>query len=102
VTSGTYLINAALLKGHSLAGVTLCAKNHVGSVYRENTGPRDQYKGWNPDTMHGAITARTRPMVRNSCRNGCVLPQLVWGESHFAGNQEPHLATFSGARNCCT
>lgn len=61
-TGATYLINAALLKGHSLAGVTLCAKNHFGSVYRENTGPQDQHKGWNPDNMHGAITVRTRPM----------------------------------------
>jgi len=61
-TSATYLINAAVLKGHSLAGVTLCVKNHFGSVYRENTGPRDQHKGWNPSNMHGPITVRKRPM----------------------------------------
>ena len=41
VTGATYLINAGLMKGHSLAAVTLCAKNHYGSVYRENTGPKD-------------------------------------------------------------
>jgi len=28
----TYLINLALLKGHEIAGVTLCAKNHFGSI----------------------------------------------------------------------
>ncbi|MFH1265267.1 MAG: DUF362 domain-containing protein [Planctomycetota bacterium] len=62
VTGATYLVNAALLKGHSLAGVTLCGKNHFGSVYRENTGPTDPHKGWNPNTMHEAILARKRPM----------------------------------------
>jgi uncharacterized protein (DUF362 family) len=62
VTSATYLINVGLLKGHSLAGVTLVAKNHFGSVYRENTGPRDPHKGWNPSNMHGAILTTKRPM----------------------------------------
>jgi hypothetical protein len=62
VTGATYVINAALLKGHSLAAVTLAAKNHFGSVYREDTGPRDQHKGWNPSHLHGAILVRTRPM----------------------------------------
>lgn len=61
-TGATYLINAALLKGHSLAGVTLGAKNHFGSVYRENLGSGDPHKGWNPGNMHGSVTARTRPM----------------------------------------
>ena len=32
VTEATYLINLAGLKGHSLAGVTLTAKNHFGSI----------------------------------------------------------------------
>lgn len=32
VVDATYLINMALLKGHEMAGVTLCAKNHFGSV----------------------------------------------------------------------
>jgi len=62
VTGATYLINAAVMKGHSLAGVTLCAKNHFGSVHRENIGPKDPHKGWNPSNMHSAIMVRTRPM----------------------------------------
>jgi len=62
VTGATYLINAALMKGHTLAGVTLSAKNHFGSVYRENTGPNDPHQGWNPSNLHGPITVRTRPM----------------------------------------
>lgn len=61
-TSATYMINAALLKGHSLAAVTLCAKNHFGSVYRENAGPKDPHKGWNPGNLHDSITTFTRPM----------------------------------------
>jgi uncharacterized protein (DUF362 family) len=32
VTQATYLINVALFKGHSLAGVTLSAKNHFGTL----------------------------------------------------------------------
>jgi len=61
-TSANYLINAAVWKGHSLAGVTLCAKNHFGSVYRENTGPKDPHKGWNPSNLHGGILVRSRSM----------------------------------------
>ena len=50
VTGATYLINAALMKGHSLAAVTLCAKNHFGSVYREGTGPNRPTKAGTPAT----------------------------------------------------
>ncbi len=32
VVEATYLINLALLKGHEIAGVTLSAKNHFGSI----------------------------------------------------------------------
>lgn len=32
VVDAAYLINVALLKGHEIAGVTLCAKNHFGSI----------------------------------------------------------------------
>jgi hypothetical protein len=32
VVDAAYLINCALLKGHEISGVTLCAKNHFGSV----------------------------------------------------------------------
>lgn len=62
VTGATYLLNVAVLKGHSLAGVTLNVKNHFGSVYRENAGPGDRYHGWNPSHLHATITSRTRPM----------------------------------------
>lgn len=32
VVEATYLINLALLKGHEIAGITTCAKNHFGSI----------------------------------------------------------------------
>lgn len=32
VVEAPYLINVALLKGHEISGVTLCAKNHFGSI----------------------------------------------------------------------
>jgi uncharacterized protein (DUF362 family) len=62
VTGATYLINAAVMKGHSLAAVTLCAKNHFGSVYREIAGPQAPYHGWSPSNMHESITVASRPM----------------------------------------
>jgi len=62
VTGATYLINASVLKGHAIAAVTLCAKNHFGSVYRENTGPSDPHNGWNPSNMHDSVTVRSRRM----------------------------------------
>lgn len=44
VTKAEYIINLANLKGHSLAGVTICAKNHFGtyaSYDHGNNGPMD-------------------------------------------------------------
>ena len=38
VTRATYLINIALFKGHSLAGVTLTAKNHFGTIMSDLDG----------------------------------------------------------------
>ncbi len=43
VVEADYLINAALLKGHEISGVTLCAKNHFGSIPF-------------PAKMHGSVT----------------------------------------------
>ena len=33
VTEAEYLINVAGLKGHTMAGMTVCAKNHLGSIF---------------------------------------------------------------------
>lgn len=43
VVEADYLVNTALLKGHEITGVTLCAKNHFGSI---------QF----PARMHGSTT----------------------------------------------
>lgn len=79
VTRATYLINAAVLKGHSLAGATLCAKNHFGSVFREDAGPQDPHKGWNPSHMHDGILVRDRVP-------GSYNPLVdLMGHRHFGG-----------------
>ena len=55
VTEAKYLINIALPRPHELAGVTLCAKNHFGSVWHPNYW--SHYYGWNPEIMHAAVAA---------------------------------------------
>jgi len=85
VTGATYMINAALLKGHSLAGVTLCAKNHFGSVYRENPGRGNPHKGWNPANMHDAIMTERRAM-------GTYNPLVdLMGHKHLGGKTMLYL-----------
>lgn len=59
VVRAKYLLNCALLRGHSLAGVTFCAKNHFGSVWRPDGG-------WSPSNLHTPI-ARDRPLGSYNC-----------------------------------
>jgi uncharacterized protein (DUF362 family) len=54
VTEAKYMINMALLRPHGMAGVTLTAKNHFGSIHFPNDG------GWSPRVLHDSVT-RTRP-----------------------------------------
>jgi len=49
VTNAKYLINMALLRPHSMYGVTLCAKNHFGSV---NFPSVSNNGGWTPSPLH--------------------------------------------------
>jgi len=49
----TYFINMANLKSHTLAGVTLCAKNHLGSLIR--TPPQSGYYN-----IHDSLTRNSR------------------------------------------
>ncbi len=54
VTEATYLVDLGLLKGHSLAGVTFCAKNFFGSLYRPSCIYQSTL-GWTPNgTDQGA------------------------------------------------
>jgi uncharacterized protein (DUF362 family) len=55
VTDAKYLINLALLRPHGMAGITLTAKNHFGSVHFAENG------GWVPRALHNFIS-RTQPM----------------------------------------
>lgn len=48
VVEAPYLINIALLKGHEISGVTLCAKNHFGSIkypFKDHNKYVSQMKG---------------------------------------------------------
>jgi len=54
VTEADYLINIANLKKHSLAGVTLTAKNYFGTMYSGN------YNNWTPMHLHNGVSARNR------------------------------------------
>ncbi len=54
VVESSYLINMALLRGHSMAGVTLCAKNHFGSVHRNGS--------WSPSHIHTSISKSANAM----------------------------------------
>jgi len=55
VTEAKYMINMALLRPHGLAGVTLTAKNHFGSIHFPNNG------GWSPRILHDSVS-RNLPM----------------------------------------
>jgi hypothetical protein len=52
VVEAKYMINYALLRGHTLAGITLCAKNHFGSLYRPACADGScgtlSHGGWTP------------------------------------------------------
>lgn len=59
-TGANYLINYGLLRGHNLACITVCAKNHFGSLWKK--GMAATSGGWSPagsDPMihlHGFIS----------------------------------------------
>ncbi len=59
LTEAKYLINLALLRGHTLCGVTLCAKNHFGTTYFEK-------EGWTPSPLHNT-SSRKNPMGSYNC-----------------------------------
>ncbi len=48
VTEASYLISFGTFKGHSLAGVTFCAKNFFGSLYRPANIEGNRF-GWTPN-----------------------------------------------------
>lgn len=44
--NATYLIDFALLKGHQIAGVTLCGKNHFGSIQSPGSDHNNYVNQW--------------------------------------------------------
>ena len=71
VVESAYLINLALLRAHTMAGVTLIGKNHFGSVHFPD-------RGWTPSPLHPFIS-RTLPMGSYS-----VFVDLM-GHQHLGG-----------------
>ncbi len=87
VTAAKYLINMALLRPHSLYGVTLSAKNHFGSTYFPSGG------GWTPSPLHN-YGGRSRSMDTYNC-----LVNLN-GHEHLAGKTLLYMIDgLYGARN---
>jgi parallel beta-helix repeat protein len=87
VTEADYLINMALLRPHSMFGVTLCAKNHFGSTYFPSGG------GWTPEPMHNH-GGRSKAMDTYQC-----LVNLT-GHKHLNGKTLLYMIDgLYGARN---
>ncbi len=63
VTQAKYLINMALLRPHTMFGITLCAKNHFGSVRFPSVSNND---GWTPSPLH-SHGGRTKAMDTYNC-----------------------------------
>ncbi|MBM4029767.1 MAG: DUF362 domain-containing protein, partial [Planctomycetes bacterium] len=59
VTEAKYMINLALMRAHTLCGITLCAKNHFGTTYFEKNG-------WTPSPLHDS-SSRQNPMGSYNC-----------------------------------
>ncbi|MHC4641554.1 MAG: right-handed parallel beta-helix repeat-containing protein [Planctomycetota bacterium] len=71
VTQAKYLINMALLRPHSMYGITLSAKNHYGSVH---TG------SWSPSPLH-YYGDRSRPMETYNCLVDLIGSQYLGGKT---------------------
>lgn len=57
VTEAKYIINLASLKGHNLAGVTLCAKNHFGTICSDDENGNPTKNPPQAANIHGTIAA---------------------------------------------
>jgi len=74
-----YVINLTCLKGHRNAGVTICGKNHFGSLFRT---PRDFWDTWDDSylNLHNYL-------VTSQFGMGYYRPQVdLLGCQHFDGN----------------
>ena len=78
VVEAKYMINMALMRPHGMAGVTLCGKNHFGSVHFPNNG------GWSPQALHSSVL-RTQAMGSYN-----ALVDLI-GHGHLGGKTMLYL-----------
>ena len=60
LTEAKYLINLALMRAHTLCGITLCAKNHFGSTYFA------EKDSWTPQPLHDT-SSRKNPIGSYNC-----------------------------------
>ena len=82
VTESEYLINMAGLKAHTLAGITNCAKNHLGSFISPNT-----------KNMQAAVSAGVHPYIASRDDSGCKKREMntynalvdLMGNEHLGG-----------------
>jgi hypothetical protein len=61
VRDASYIVNLCIMKGHGQAGMTLCAKNHYGSIHGITAGDG----GKDHDLINGAVTGPNKynPLV---------------------------------------
>jgi hypothetical protein len=97
VTEAKYLINMALLRQHTLYAVTLCGKNHFGSVY---------CGGWTPSPLH-SYGDRNRGMGTYNCLVDLIGSRYLGGKTmlymidglYAAQNQSADVIRFESFGN---
>ncbi|MBM4029646.1 MAG: DUF362 domain-containing protein, partial [Planctomycetes bacterium] len=100
VTEAKYLINMALLRSHSLFGITFCGKNHFGSTYFPNNG------GWTPQPLHN-YGSRTQAMGSYNCLVDLIGHPQLGGKTllylvdalYAARNQSAEVVRFASFGN---
>lgn len=75
-----YLINFAILKSHSTGGITVCAKNHYGSLIR-NPDAGDQPNRSNWYNMHTTLPSNTPGMGNYRCLVDLMGHQQLGGKT---------------------
>ena len=78
IAEATYVINLAAFRGHTVAGVTLAAKNHFGSIWRPEG---DMFDGWRPNNLHDYVDVHDRAIGTYN-----ALVDLM-GHEHIGGKQ---------------
>lgn len=75
-----YLINFPILKSHSAGGITVCAKNHYGSLIR-NPDAGDQPNSRNWYNMHTTLPSNTPGMGNYRCLVDLMGHQQLGGKT---------------------